>query len=285
MVFLALPAVASGQPPDRLDPRARNAALVASVSGDKGASATVGRITVHVPAGAMAAADIRNLAESLNRGFDGLIAFTHSPRTWQRVPDTVDYYFHPEMFISHGDAENNRLFIAFPRLQSGDAPLLHEATHVLLYPKPAFITSHPELLDERREGSTWLFEGLASYVALAVADQTGLTEGDPLNTGPPSEMDARCAKGLASPVGAEIAPFIGSPGEPASLTSRARRLEVAPVFYDCATSFTKFVAEAAGIEAVVDSLSAVDSEAQIAAAAGKSMDALRDEWRRRIHAN
>jgi hypothetical protein len=284
-VLLAVPLLVSGQPSDRLDPEARNVALVASIAGEKGASATVGRITVHVPAGAMTTAEVQALAASLNRAFDGLIAFTHSPRPWQRVPATVDYYFHPELFISHSDEKNDRLFIAFPRLKSGDAPLLHEATHVLLFPNPEYLASHPGLLDENGEGSTWLLEGIASYVAFSVAARTGVTEGDPLNAGPPSEMDARCAKGLVSPVGAEIAPFIGAPGEPAALMSRARRLEVAPLFYDCATSFTKYVAETVGIEAVVDAVWATDSEMQIAAEAGKSMDTLRAEWRGRIGAN
>jgi hypothetical protein len=135
---------------------------------------------VYVPAGALSGEELTALAEKLNRGFTGLVAFTHSPRGWQRVPSNVSYYLHAEMLISHADPERDRLFIAFPRLQNGEAPLLHEAVHVLLSPSAEHLRAHPELLDETTEWSDWLNEGIASYVGESVAAETGIVEGDPL---------------------------------------------------------------------------------------------------------
>ena len=269
---------------DAIDVSTRDAEHVASLSGEKGASATAGRVTVYVPAGAMSSAEIQALAERLNRGFDALVALTRSPRPWQRVPATVTYYFHTELFISHADPQNDRLFIAFPRLQNGQAPVLHEAAHVLLFPSPSYIAVHPELFEANGEGSTWLGEGIASYVAFSAAKQASVTEGDPFGRDDLGTVDSNCAKALPTPVGAEVLPFIGAEGEPAALLSHARRLEVAPPFYSCATSFTKFLVGAVGIEAVLDSLVELHSEPAIAKAAGKSMDALRAEWRARIGA-
>jgi len=273
------------QPPaDAFDFRARETEHVAALAGDKGAHASAGRITVHVPAGAMSNEELAGLAERLNRGFDGLVSFTHSPRAWQRVPEKVDYYFHADLFISHADPLAGRVFIAFPRLENGQAPVLHEATHVLLFPSREYGAAHPEIFDPSIKGSTWLGEGLPSYVGFSVARQTGIVEGDPLSGSTLDDVDAICAQSLASPVGAEIEPYIGAPGEPAALSSRARRLEVAPGFYACATSFAKFVAERIGVVALVDSLIALDSEAQIAKSAGIGVDALRAAWRKKIDA-
>ena len=168
------------QPTDTFDPGARDEGHVATLSGANGASAMAGRISVYVPAGALSGEELQALAEKLDRGFSGLIAFTHSPRSWQRVPSKVSYYFHAEMLISHADPERDRLFIAFPRLQNGQAPLLHEAVHVLLSPNADYLRAHPEFLDEATEWSEWLHEGIASYVGQSVARETGIAEGDPL---------------------------------------------------------------------------------------------------------
>ena len=284
LLFLSGAALAQ-QPADTFDPRSRDEGHVAALSGTDGASATTGRITVYVPANTLSGEEVVALAETLNRGFTGLVAFTHSPRRWQRVPSTVTYYFHREMLISHADPEHDRLFVAFPRLQNGQAPLLHEAVHVLLSPNTEYLRAHPEYLDENSAYSEWLSEGLASYVGESVAKETGITEGDPLGWGTLAEVDAKCAAVSSTPLGAEILPFIGAPGAPAALLSRSRRLEVAPPFYACATSFTKFVVAAVGIEAVVDSMAVLPSEPAIANAAGKSIDALRADWLEKIGAS
>jgi hypothetical protein len=284
LLLSALALDAFAQPPgDRLDPRARDAALAASLEGDQGMSAAAGRVKVYAPADAMSKDDLDALAASLNKGLDAILAVTHSPRPWQRVPATVTYYFHREMFISHADAPNERLFIAFPRLRDRQAPVLHEATHVLLAPSRAYIGAHPEIFGAATgDGSVWLGEGLPTYVGYSAAKQSGVVEGDPIGSGDLEHVDSICAQSLPTAVGAEVLPFIGAEGAPAALSSRERRATVAPAFYACATSFVRFLIDAVGIEAVVDSLWELHSEPAIEKAAGKSMDVLRAEWRRRI---
>jgi hypothetical protein len=176
------------------------------------------------------------------------------------------------------------VFIAFPRLQAGGAPVLHETTHVVIYPTAAFIAAMPAVLDESANGPMWLSEGIATYVGKSVAAETGLPEGDPLDTGSLEELDARCGAALGSPVGAEIAPFIGGVGGPEALNSRQRRLQVAPAFYGCSASFTKFLAGQFGIDAVIDLMPAIDPLAALEKLAGKSVDAVRAEWRKAIGA-
>ena len=216
--LLLLSGAALAQAPhDTLDFRARDEGHVAALSGANGASATAGRVAVHVPAGALSGEELQALAGTLNRGFTGLVAFTHSPRSWQRVPAKVSYYFHAEMLISHADPERDRLFIAFPRLQNGQAPLLHEAVHLLLSPNAEYLGAHPEYLDETVEFSEWLSEGLASYVGQSVARETGITEGDPLGWGTLAEVDRKCAAQFSAPLGAEVLSYIGAPGAPAAL--------------------------------------------------------------------
>ncbi len=286
LLAVALGSASRAQPlGDGFDPRARDAAFVDALSGEKGVSATAGRVTVYVPAGAMSSAELHALAADLNRGFDALVAFTHSPRPWQRVPAKLTYYFHEEMFISHADPPNDRLFVAFPRLKNGQAPVLHEATHVLLFPSRAYISGHPEIFNaSSSEGSAWLGEGLAAFVGLSAAKRANVSEGDPIGGGNLDTVDSLCAKALRTPVGAELLPFIGAEGEPAALRSRERRLEVAPQFYACATSFTKFLVAKVGIEAVVDSLAELHSEPALEKAAGTNIDGLRSDWRKAIGA-
>jgi hypothetical protein len=283
--FLVVGGAALAQAPaDTINVSGPDEGYVATLSGPAGASATVGRVTVYVPAGAMSSAELEELAETLSRGFEGLVEFTHSPRSWQRVPSNVSYYFHAEMTISHADPDKDRLFIAFPRLSNGQAPMLHEAVHVLLHPSAEYIAANPWYLDDT-VGSLWIFEGLANYVGGSVAAKTGIAEGDPIGWGTLDEVDAKCAAVSSTPLAAEILPFIGAPGWPAAILSRSRRLEIAPPFYACSTSFTRFVVGAAGIDAVVDALAARDTEAAIALAAGRSIDVLRADWRREIGAN
>lgn len=283
-VLVLVAGSAFAQPPDAIDFGARDEQLVASLAGGAGLGATAGRVAVYVPADSMTPAEAQALAESLSRGVEGLIALTRSPRPWQRVPPRISYYFHAEPFISHSDAANDRLFIAFPRLQNGQAPVLHEAVHVLLHPNAEYGAAHPEALDENA-GSAWLIEGLATYVGFSVAAETKIAEGNPLGSGGLAEMDATCAAALPTHVGAEVLPYIGAPGEPAALSSRSRRAEVAPAFYACATSFAKFAVESVGIEPVVDATVAPDSGRSIAQTAGKSLEDLKSEWRRKIGAD
>ena len=229
-------------PSDRSDVVHRETEMVTLLSneGDKFGS---GRVVVHLPRGALPKREAEALAERLNRGLDALEAFTGTPHLWQRQPDRIDYFFHHDLSVSYARSEPNRVFVSLQRLQEGGAPLLHETTHVVLYPTASFIATTPALLDERHEAPVWLSEGIATYVGKSVAAKLGIPEGDPLDVGSLAQLDARCAAALASPAGAEFASYIGGVGAPAALGSREGRAQVGPGFYGCSASFTKFLTE------------------------------------------
>ncbi len=200
--------------------------------------AATNRAVVWVPRDTLSRDEAQALAERLAGGVEAIDEFLHAPRPWQRPPGAIEYYFHPAMFISHANAVESRVFISFPRIADGTAAFLHETTHALLFPSPSFLATY----EGEEEEIAWLVEGLPTYVAKAVAEQTGFAEGNPFPIGSIDEIDCDLRASLATPVGAEIAPFIGALGTPAGLNSRERRSEVAPAFYACGASFSKFLA-------------------------------------------
>jgi hypothetical protein len=188
------------------------------------------------------------------------------------------------MFVSYTQPLVGRVFISFPRLGRGDAPTLHETVHAVLAPSSEYVSAHPEIIDDAAPAPSWLFEGLAHYVGSSVAVELGVRDGDPLKLGTLEEIDANCAKALATPAGEEIEPFIGVPGEPEGLVSRARRLALAPPFYACSASFDKYLAGLLGLDAVIDLLAASDSQMALEAVAHESVASLRAHWRKTIGA-
>jgi hypothetical protein len=269
---------------DRIEFGAGENAMIASLTTD-GFAATVGRAVVHLPRDAMSLEDARALAAELNEGIEAIEAFTRSPRVWQRDPKRIDYYFHPSTFISYARPAFALVFVSLERLQSGRAPLLHETAHVLLSPSTDFILASGARYDPEHDGPVWLIEGIATYVAMSVSKSTGVPEGDPLNVGRFGELDRRCATGLDTPAGAEVLPFIGVVGAPEALGSVEHRPIVAPVFYACAASFNKYLARRIGLDALVGLMAAKDAQARFEKLTGRTVAALRADWRRQIGAS
>ena len=268
---------------DRIAFGAGENAMIASLTND-GFATTVGRAVVHLPRDAMSVDDAHALASELNEGIEAIEAFTRSPRAWQRDPKRIDYYFHPSSFISYARPAFALVFVSLQRLQSGSAPLLHETAHVLLSPSTDLILANGARYDPEHDGPVWLIEGIATYVAMSVSKSAGVPEGDPLNVGRFEQLDRRCATGLASPVGAEVLPFIGVVGAPEALGSVERRPIVAPVFYACSASFNKYLAGRIGLDALIGLMAAKDAQARFEKLAGQKVAALRADWRRRIGA-
>ena len=113
---------------------------------------------------------------------------------------------------------NRQVLVPVSRLRDGKAPLLHETTHVLLTPP------------QGRRPLAWLTEGIAAYVAKSVSAEKHMPEGDALDIGEISELDAKCATGLSSEQGPRILPFVGSPANLQALYALepARRCGRAP---------------------------------------------------------
>jgi len=268
---------------DRIDFAAGEKEKIDSLTND-GVATTVGRAVVHLPRDAMSSDEARALAARLNQGIEALDAFTHSPRAWQRNPARIDYYFHPTPFISYAKPLNAQVFVALSRLLRGAAPLLHETAHVLLSPSAEFIAAHGGRFDLEDDERWWLSEGIATYVAESVSKTANIPEGDPMDVGSIDQFDGRCATALATPVGAEVLPFIGTVGGPEALGSWQRRAEVGPVFYGCSASFNKYLAGRIGLDALIGLTIAEDTQAQLEKLSGGNIEALRADWRRAIGA-
>ncbi len=274
----------TAQPADSVVPSQSAETAVTTALEQHGTRAAAGRVVVYVPADTLSAADAEGLAARLDRGLEAIEAYTDTPHAWQRKAASIAYYFPPNMFVSYTQPLLDRVFISFPRLGNGDAPLLHETVHAVLAPTAEYMKAHPELIDDTAPPPVWLAEGLAYYVGGSVAAKLGVRDGDPLNVGPLEEVDATCAKALGTPAGAEIAPFIGTAGQPEGLVSRARRRELAPPFYACAGSFTKHLVGLLGVNAVIDLLVPFDTQAALEAATAKRLAVLQTEWRGAIGA-
>ena len=268
---------------DRIDFGAGENAMIASLTND-GFATAVGRAVVHLPRDAMSADEARALATELNEGIEAIEVFTRSPRAWQRDPARIDYYFHPSQFISYARPAFALVFMSLSRLQSGSAPLLHETAHVLLSPSTDFVLARGARFDPEHDGPVWLIEGIATYVAMSVSKSAGAPEGDPLNVGRLEQLDRRCATALATPVGAEVLPFIGVDGAPEALGSVQRRPLVGPAFYACAASFNKYLAARIGVGSLVELMAAKDAQARFEKLTGRQVAALRTDWRRQIGA-
>jgi hypothetical protein len=204
---------------------------------------------------------------------------------WQRIGQrSITFYLSPGRFVSHASG-TGAVFISLTRVRQRTAPFLHEAAHELLAPAGVF---HPDEYADSVAGERaaeqfplWLSEGLPDYLAQATASATGFHEGDVFAVGGLAQVDSVCAARLAhSPGRNEILERVGGPGFlPALFTTE--RVDVAPVFYACSQSFTKYIVDRVGIRAVVAAFPRIPEGTWVTgleAAAGTSFAILRSRW-------
>jgi hypothetical protein len=228
------------------------------------------------------------LLDSLDRGVTELRRLI-GPRSWQRIGNRpIKYYLVPERMISHASGKDV-VFISMFHVNSGRAPYLHEAGHELLAPPPPFFyDEYPDTVRAEVEFQAmpyWLMEGLPDLLAQLAASAAGTREGDVFTIGGPARADSTCAARLAgNPFRADLLRVIGGKGPVDALFS-TDRLKVAPAFYACAQSMSKYVVEIIGMEQAVEIFPAVkrgDWVATLERAAGMPLADLRARWRARL---
>ncbi|HEV2146701.1 MAG TPA: hypothetical protein VGR37_04725 [Longimicrobiaceae bacterium] len=237
-----------------------------------------------VPVGHM-----RALVDSLDAAIPAMQRFIGGPYPWQRLGrERITYYFVPERFVPH--TADSAVFIPLWRMTAGTAPHLHETVHVLVLPSTPYypweLADSAEVARVRARLPLWLAEGYADYVAKALAEQLPFHEGDGLGTGSHAQVDSICAERLRGPRGAEVAPYVGAPGVLPSLFTTERGA-VAPTFYACASSFTKFLAERTSpqfLASLFPDIIPGRAEARIHERTGRTVPELRAEWLGRIGA-
>jgi hypothetical protein len=244
------------------------------------------RVLLFTPTGAIADGEEADLLDRLDRGIAELRTVVGA-HPWQAVRvEKLTYYISADRFVSHASAQG-AVFIPLARVQDGRAPFLHEAAHELLAPSTPSSKPDPERLEGiRASRPLWLTEGLADYVALTAAARAGVAEGDVFNLGGLLGTDAACRERLTFPRGDEVLPFIGSNGGPVALFT-TERPQVAPIFYACGTSFTKFIVGRIGLPEAIQLMPLMLNDGvqqRIEKLTAKSINALRAEWREAIGA-
>lgn len=249
------------------------------------------QVIVIAPPGQMNDTRQAALVDSLDRGITELrrLIGAHS---WQRIGNRpIRYYLVPERMISHASGKDI-VFISMYHVNNGQAPYLHEAAHELLAPPPPF--SYDEYADtveaERlfQAEPFWLMEGLPDVLALLAARAAGTIEGDVFTIGGLEKVDSTCAVRLAeSPYRADILRATGGSGGVDALWTTDRP-KVAPVFYACAQSISKFVVEMIGMEQAVALFPAIkrrDWVASLERSAGMPLAAIQARWQARLGLN
>jgi hypothetical protein len=224
----------------------------------------------------------RTLVERLDRGVPALRGLV-GRHDWQVVGEQkLTYYVSEDRFISHATGQA-AVFIPLARVDDGRAPYLHEAAHELLATAEAEAAFRANDLKRLQARPLWLSEGLADYLAQSAASKAGTAEGDVFGTGGLEGADRTCADRLRQPAGPTILPFIGANGRPEGLFTTDRQT-VAPTFYTCAFSFTKFVVDRTGLASTIALVPLMGSTWQdtLESSAGKNTGDLRSDWLRAI---
>jgi len=243
------------------------------------------QVIVWAPTDSLDPVWLPHFVDSLAENMAALRGLIGGPHPWQRIGNRpVVFFFSPGRFISHATGQDT-VFIALTHIRRGVAPFLHEAAHELLVPAaPFYPFEYPDSTEGERRAAHfpfWLSEGLADYLAQAVAGSTGFHEGDIFTIGGLDKVDSTCAARVAShPRREEILARVGDQGRLEALYTTERG-EVAPTYYACSQAFTKYLVQQVGVPVVVKLFPAIrrdDWLQRLEAAAGMSLPAIRRAW-------
>lgn len=246
-------------------------------------------VLVWAPNDSLSDAALRGLVDTLEIGVGALRSLMRAPLPWQRIQNRpVVFYLGPGRFISHGSG-SGAVFISVSRVRDRLAPLLHEASHELLVPEPPFYREeYADSAQGRRAEEQlpiWLFEGLPDVLAQKVAAETGVPEGDIFSIGGLARVDSTCAARIKSSArGAEILASVGRNVYLSALMTTDRP-QVAPVFYACSQSLTKYFVDQMGMANVIalfPAMKAGNWEQRVQELAGRRVEILRSEWLKRL---
>jgi hypothetical protein len=152
------------------------------------------------------------------------------------------------------------------RVKGRSAPYLHETVHALI---------------PSRGENIWLSEGLASYLESWVSENRGGYDAHVFTRAGDRGIHAAARRYLGSEMGRAVLPWVGADGEPPRLEEDRSR--VARPFYVLSQSFTKYLVDSAGLDAVIRFLVSADSPA-FTRASGRSCEHWKSDWLRTIGA-
>jgi hypothetical protein len=221
---------------------------------------TTGRALLVYARGDLDADEARAFARLLDQGVTDVESVVSSglpPGTAE--PPRVRFVVTPRVGISR--AFRSTVLLPLGRVRARSAPYLHEITHVLV---------------PSRSDCTWLTEGLASYIESRVAETLGGYDAHVFTRGGNAGIDAAARRRLRGPRAADLLAYVGGSGQPPDLD--ADRSGVARPFYVLSQSFVKFLADRAGVDAVVAAAASADPPRVLAARTGRPVEAWKAEW-------
>jgi len=163
--------------------------------------------------------------------------------------------------ISISRTSGRTVLLPLFRVRDGRAPYLHEIVHALLP------TSNQ---------SAWLSEGLACYLESWVAANVGGYDAHVFTRAGDGEIHAAARRWAHTDAGRAVLPWVGAPGEPPGMSED--RDTVARPFYVLAHSFTKYLVDHLGLEAVLGLARESDPERALLQESGRSVERWRDDW-------
>jgi len=242
-------------------------------------------VVVWVPIDSVDAGWIAAFTDSLAAGVTSLKALIGGPYAWQRLEARpVVFYVSPGRFVSHSDGRDG-VFISLNRVRRREAPYLHEASHELLSPREPFGPyEHADSITQEKAAAAfpfWLMEGLPDYLAQTTAAATGFPEGDVFEIGGLAKVDSVCAARLTtSSRRSEILEHVGRSGPLDALFTTDRQV-VAPIYYACSQSLTKYLVTRIGLPATVGLFPRISDGSWrmvLETAAGESLEDVRRKW-------
>jgi hypothetical protein len=174
-------------------------------------------------------------------------------------PDQVRFVVSDRVGISR--TFRTTVLLPLDRVRNSSASYLHEIVHVLV----------PSQAD-----CTWLSEGLASYLESRVAETMGGYDAHVFTRAGNGGIHAAARRILDEPAGRAVLSFVGGAGQPPGLDEDRRG--VARPFYVLAQSFVRYLADHAGLDAVVGAAADADPPSAVARLTGRSTEAWKAAW-------
>lgn len=228
------------------------------------------RAVLWVHANALPADQLAKFAAALDTGIAELERLLG--RTLDRAhyaEDTIHVFVADGIGVSHvyGGYSHPRfdrpyLYLDAARVRAGEAPYLHEATHLLVW----------------KFGSHSLREGIASWAESEVLAR-GVGVGSGLfGSGSPAAIDQRAKDLLDAPAREEVLPVIGRAGLADRRLTSPERPRIRSAYYTMSQSFAQYLVRTFGIPTALRLYEEVTTDEAYEAITGKPLERLKEEW-------
>lgn len=154
------------------------------------------------------------------------------------------------------------LFLDAEKVRAGEAPYLHEATHLLSW----------------RFGSHSLREGFASWVESRIIADGGASTSGLFGASSPEAVDQQARERIDGPGAEEVLPFIGKNGFADQRVTSPERPRVRAAYYLLSQSFVQHLIREIGLPVFLAVYSSEDPETQLLKTTQRDLAAWKNQW-------